>query len=352
MRWGAIVAPLVAGGAFVVTAALWRADHLAASHGWLAALATWIGVPLGCLGLILIHALTGGQWGHALRPQFVTGARAFPLLPFFLVPLASSARDIYPWLDPHIRRLPNAFYLNQTAALVRSALYLLIWLALAWLVGRHVRGADADDDRLAAIAPAGLILLALTTTFMSIDLLMSTDPGFPSSVFGLVRIADMGLLALSTGVFAASMTLHREALHQLGRLLLAILILWAYLAFMELLIVWQSNLPNEASWYAPRLSGGWGAVAALVAAMRFSLPFLLLLSPGMQSSAKAMRLIAALVVIGASVENLWLVGPQTHANSLMLAASFGAALLGMSAMTLAITSQGSRNATRPRSRQT
>jgi hypothetical protein len=194
------------------------------------------------------------------------------------------------------------------------------------------------------IAPAGLILLALTATFMSIDLVMSLDPGFPSSVFGLMRIADMGLLALSVCILAGLIhpPLDREGLRQLGRLLLAVVILWGYLAFTELLIVWQSNLPKEANWYAPRLSGGWGALAACVAILRFSFPFLFLLSPRVQSSARGMRLVASLVIIGACAYNLWLVGPQTNANSVMLAASFIAALVGMSATTLAVTSRGDR----------
>jgi hypothetical protein len=334
---------MIGAGGLMATLALWRADGAAAPYAWLAAFATWIGAPLGGLGLILIHGLTGGKWGYAIRPQLTACASAFPLLPLFLAPLAFAARELYPWLRPGARPLQNAFYLNETGALARGAFYLVVWFALAWIVARRVRGADTDA-RLAAIAPAGLILLALTATFMSIDLIMSLDPGFSSSVFGLIRIADMGLLALSVCILSRLIlpALDREALRQLGRLLLAIVILWAYLAFVELLIVWQSNLPNEASWYAPRLSGGWGVLAAAVAVMRFSLPFLFLLSARVQCSARAMRLIALLLVIGACANNLWLVGPQTNANSVMLAASYIAALVGMSATTLAVTSRGDR----------
>jgi hypothetical protein len=154
----------------------------------------------------------------------------------------------------------------------------------------------------------------------------------------------MGLLALSICIFASLIqpAPSDEALRQLGRLLLAIVILWAYLAFVELLIVWQSNLPNEARWYAPRLAGGWGALAAAVAIMRFFLPFFFLLSASVQTSATSMRLVSSLLIIGACGDNLWLVGPQTNANSVMLVTSFIASLIGMAASTLAVTSRGDR----------
>lgn len=324
-------------GAFALTFALARAWPSAFPHAWLTALSTWLSAPLGCMGLLLTHSLTGGKWGYAVRPQLALGARALLLLPLFLIPLALVSSALYPWLRVDGQALANAFYLNETAALARGLGYLVIWFSLDWLIERRLRRSNPDAG-LAAIAPAGLILLALTATFMSIDLLMSLDPKFSSSVFGLLRIADMGLLALSFAIALAlsDASLTGEALRQLGRLLLAVLILWAYLAFMELLIVWQSNLPNEATWYAPRLSGGWGALLVIVAALRFFIPFFVLLSPRAQSSRAGMGFISLLVIAGACAENLWIVAPASDANSVMIAAIFVAALIGMFATTLGL----------------
>jgi hypothetical protein len=110
---------------------------------------------------------------------------------------------------------------------------------------------------------------------------MSLDPHFVSSAYGLIAIAAMGLLALSVSLFAAviGQPPDEDVLRNLGRLLLALLILWAYLDFMQVLIVWQSDLPNEASWYIPRSTGRWGLIAALIAGGHFVLPFFALLSP-------------------------------------------------------------------------
>jgi hypothetical protein len=175
---------------------------------------------------------------------------------------------------------------------------------------------------------------------MSVDMLMSIDPKFSSTVFGLIRIAGMGLLALSVSIFFAlsEESLAEEALRQLGRLLLAVVILWAYLAFMELLIVWQSNLPNEAAWYGPRLAGSWGTLAAIVTALRFFIPFFFLLSPKIQSSRPSMRFVSLLTIAGACAENLWIVAPASDANSVMIGAIFVAALIGMFATTLGLAS--------------
>ncbi|MGJ0509792.1 MAG: hypothetical protein ACR652_22250 [Methylocystis sp.] len=323
--------------AFAAAALLWRMEPQTLAYGWLASVLTWISAPLGCLGLLLIHAMTGGRWGDAIKPELRAGAATLLLLPAFALPLIPFARRLYPWLREGGGTLPNAFYLNGSAALARALIYLLVWFGLEWIVARRLR---RPDPQLAAIAPAGLILLALTISFMSIDLVMSLDPRFPSSVFGLLRMADMALFALSLCVFIASTKtdIQSDDLHQLGRLLLAAVILWAYLAFMELLIVWQSNLPAEASWYGPRLTGGWGVLGAAVTVFRFALPFFVLLSPRAQSSPRAMRDVAATLILAGCASNLWLVGPQSAAPALMIVLSFLVTLGGMAAASFALMS--------------
>ena len=229
-------------------------------HAWLAALTAWLGWPLGCMGLLLIHALTGGRWGYAIRPQLVAGMSTLLLLLPAVIPLLIVLPTLYPWARPDAAaHLDNRFYLNLPFFLGRGIVYLIVWLGLGGLILRALRQ-DSPDARLARIAPAGLILLAITVTYAAIDTTMSLDPHFASSVYGLIAIAEMGLLALSVSVFAAVLgpPLDDGTLRSLGKLLLGLLVLWAYLDFMQLLIVWQSDLPNEAPWYIVRLTGGMG----------------------------------------------------------------------------------------------
>lgn len=304
-------------------------------HAWLAALTAWLGWPIGCMGLLLIHALTGGRWGYVTRSQLVAGMSTLLLLPPALIPLAIVLPSLHPWLRPEVAaHLDNIFYLNLPAFVVRGAVYLIVWFGLAWLILAAFRR-DERDHALARIAPAGLILLAITVTFATIDAIMSLDPHFASSVFGLIMIAEMGLLALSVSIFAViiGQPLEDDALPSLGRLLLALLILWAYLDFMQLLIVWQSDLPQEAAWYAIRLTGGWGAAASLIAGGHFILPFFVLLSSRAQRSRSVMACVTALLILGAIVRSWWLVMPASGANFSLVAV---AAMLGVTGIASAL----------------
>ena len=285
-------------------------------HAWLAALTAWLGWPIGCMGLLLIHALTGGRWGYAIRPQLVAGMSTLVLLPPAVIPWLIVLPTLYPWARTDAAvHLDNRFYLSLPFFLGRGIVYLVVWLGLAGLILRALRQ-DMPDARLARIAPAGLILLAIVVTYAAIDTTMSLDPRFASSVYGLIAIAEMGLLALSVSLFAAVVgpPPDGDTLRSLGRLLLGLLVLWAYLDFMQLLIVWQSDLPNEAPWYIVRLTGGWGMAAAVVAACHFVLPFFALLSPRLQRSPRGIACVTALLIVSEVVRCWWLVVPTSGRN--------------------------------------
>jgi len=286
-------------------------------HAWLAAFTAWLMWPLGCLGLLLIHALTGGRWGHALRPQLVAGMRTLWLLVPAAVPWLLTLPQLYLWVRPGVAtHLPNGFYLNRPFFFGRMALYLVAWLGLRALTLRALQAAQ-PDRALAQIAPGGLITLALTVTFSTIDLTMSLDPHFTSSVYGLITMAEMGLFALSVAVCAASIanpSTPPELLAVLGKLLLGLVLLWAYLDFMQLLIVWESDLPAEAAWYLIRTSGKWGLAGALISATHFVLPWCALIWPKVRRSPSGIAAITALLVLSAIVRSWWLVVPASGLN--------------------------------------
>jgi hypothetical protein len=282
-------------------------------HAWLAAVTVWMGWPLGCMGLLLIHTLTGGRWGYAIRPQLVAGMVTLPLLLPALVPLMTMLAALYPWARPDAAlHLDNRFYLNLPFLAGRFIVYLIVWFGLAQLILRALRQ-PSSDAALARLAPPGLILLAITVTYAAIDMTMSLDPRFVSSIYGLIEIAEMGLLALSVSVFAAAagLALDEEATHSLGQLLLGLVVLWAYLDFMQVLIVWQSDLASEAPWYIARSAGGWGVTAAVIAAAHFVLPFFTLIWPRVQRSRRGIASVAALLVLSAVVHGWWLVVPAS-----------------------------------------
>ncbi|RBM08844.1 hypothetical protein NJLHNGOC_03595 [Novacetimonas cocois] len=268
---------------------------------WLAVCAAWVGWPLGSMALLLVHALTGGRWGDALGPALRGGIVTLPLGLLALAGVMWGARDLYPWMHPD-GPLSNGFYLNGSFALGRVVLYLLVWGGLGALC---LRGGD-----LARVAPAGLIALAFTFGFAAIDLTESLDSRFSSSAYGLIASAGAVLEAFAIAVLMeGTRAAGARVSPDLARLMLGLTVLWAYLDFMQFLIIWQSNLPVEAAWYGPRLRGTWGMVAVGIVMLHFVLPFGLLVASPLQARRGVVLTVAGLLVGMETLRNLWLVLP-------------------------------------------
>ncbi len=296
MRRGA---PLAGLAGLLVAALGWALEPAGFYGGWLAAVTLFAAWPLGSMALLLIHALTGGRWGDALQPALRLGVCALPLLLPAALPLIAGLASLYPWVR---QPFSNAFYLNPPFFALRAALYLAVWFVLGWLV---LRGRGLER-----VAPAGLFLLGLTTSFAAIDTTMSLDPQFVSSIYGMVAAAGMVLLALSLAVLLTAGEVAGDVRADFGKLLLALVVLWIYLDFIQLLIVWQSNLVAEAPWYVQRARGGWGAVWLATTAGHFVLPFFLLLSPRMQRSRRVVVFVAGLLVAMEVLRSWWTVLPS------------------------------------------
>ena len=305
---------IVGGGGVFASAIGWIFAPTQFPHAWLAALTCWIGWPLGSIALIFIHALTGGRWGWAIRPQLVAGVLTLPLLLPAILPILFVLHALYPWMRPDVAaQLDNGFYLNTPFFYGRGVVYLLVWLGLGGAVLWTLRQ-DDPEPLLYRLAPPGLILLALTITFAAFDYTLSMEPRFKSSVYGLLVGSEGVLLALSVAVLGASLSSRStggRAMEDLGKLMLGLLVFWAYLDFMQLLIIWQSDLPHEADWYTRRMSGAWSLVAAAIAGLHFALPFFVLLWPQAQRSRRAMGWVSALLVAIEIPRAWWIVVPAS-----------------------------------------
>jgi len=279
-------------------------------YAWLAALFVWVGWPLGSMATLFVHALTGGRWGFAIRPALLAGICTLPLLLLAMIPYLFSLHALYPWLQPKISAgLANHFYLNGPFFAGRGACYVVAWLLLAALIVLSLRR-GAPDAVLARLAPVGLIVLAVTVTFAGIDATIALDPQFDSSVYGMITACSYGLFALSIAALVSAPFIgDREALADVGKMLLALVVLWAYLDFMQVLIVWESDLASESPWYIARTSHGWGAAAVAIAVCHFGLPFFLLMSPRLQRSRAGIGFVAALLIGIEIVRGWWLVLP-------------------------------------------
>jgi hypothetical protein len=288
------------------------AEPALAAQSLLIAATTALAVPSGALALLAIGQLTGGAWQAALAPALRALAATLPLALVLFVPLLAALELLYPWTAPPdtlsetVRR--KLSYLNEAGFLARAVLTFAALGAMAGLLGVYRR---APRERRPARAVAALVLWLPAISVWGVDWLMSLEPEWYSSAFGLVLAAQHLLAALAAAIALAPRLapLAPAQRHDLGNLLLGAVLLWAYLAFMQLLIVWEANLPHQAGWYAPRLHGPWLALGAANAALHFALPFAALLSRPLKRAPGPLLTVAALVLAGHVADGVWLAAP-------------------------------------------
>ena len=304
-------------------------------RSWLIGFLFCLSLTLGSLGLLMLQHLSGGQWGLVGRRIFEAGSRTLPVVIVLFVPVLFGLKRIFLWADAtrvqadHILQM-KAPYLNPTFFVVRAVIYFAFWLLCVWLLNKWSADQDRgigitkrDSVRFRKLSAPGLLLLVLTVTFASVDWIMSVDPHWFSTIFGLLTIAGYGLTALALTIVVLAMMapalphahLGARQFHDLGKLLLAFVMLWAYLSFSQFLIIWSGNLPEEIPWYVQRIRGGWGAVAILLIVGHFMLPFALLLSRNLKRAAPTLAKLAVFVLVMRLFDLIWLVAPTfSHAT--------------------------------------
>ena len=299
-------------------------------HAYLVGFIFWIGITLGSLALLMLQHLTGGAWGLIIRRTLEAATRTLPLMLILFLPLLAGLNQIYPWTNrAEMDQVPAlkekaAHYLNPAFFMTRAAIYFLIWglmvFLLNWLSLQHDRTANRRLlKRLQMISGPGLGLLILTITFASIDWVMSLDPAWSSTIFGLIFVASWSLSALAFGILVMSWLAKREPMkavvrtshfHDWGNLLMALVMLWMYFAFSQYLIIWSGNLPEETVWFVARKHDGWGVMALAIVILQFAFPFLTLLSRAAKKSAQRLGTLALLILIMRVVDVIWLIEPS------------------------------------------
>ena len=293
----------------------------------------WTGVALGCLGLLMIHCLTGGVWGLGIRRVLEAGARTLYFGLVLFIPVGLGIGTLYVWshpdavaADPILQQ--KQAYLNAPFFLGRTVVYFAIWGGLAYFLSRWSLERDRTGDagiggRLQGLAGGGLVALVLTVTFASVDWAMSLNPHWFSTIYGVLILVGQVLSAIAFVILLVAHmgdeepfaeVISKEAVHDLGKLLLAFVMLWAYISVSQLIIVWSANLPEEIPWYIQRFEGGWGVVGVLLVLFHFALPFLLLLSRELKRSARALASVALGLFVVRFLELYWLIAPDLQGH--------------------------------------
>lgn len=304
-------------------------------HSYLIAFMFVLGLSLGSLGLLMLQHLTGGHWGIMTRRPLESATRVLPLVAIFFLPIAFfGMKHLYgAWLNAPLSGEGRLSDLQQSYLVAggilgfkaRALYYFLIWLVLVYIFNRWSKEQDANREdrvlrrRMRMWAGPGIILYVFVMTFAAIDWVMSLSPHWASTIYGFLFVIGQLISSMSL-MIAVLVLLARTApmegliqsrhLHDLGKLLLAFVMLWAYFGFSQLLIIWSGNLPEEISFYRSRLYGGWGVVAVLVLIFHFFAPFFFLLPRDVKRSAKLLPKIAMWLIFMRLVDLFWLTRPE------------------------------------------
>jgi hypothetical protein len=321
-----------------------------------------LGLTLGSLGLLMLQHLTGGHWGIIIRRSLESATRTLPLILVFFLPIVFfGMKYLYgAWLDPEeLRKEPlskfQQSYLTAGGFQVRAVIYFAVWLLLMFLFNRWSKEQDVNREdralrrRLAMLAGPGIILYVFAMTFAAIDWVMSLSPHWASTIYGFLYVAGQLISSMSFMIAIVvllaqtepfSSVLQKRHLHDLGKLLLAFVMLWAYFDFSQLLIIWSGNQPEEISFYRTRLYGGWGVVAVLVLIFHFFVPFFLLLSRDLKRNARLLPKVALWLIFMRLVDLFWMTRPEFTARAvpswldLVLPIALGGLWLGFFAFNL------------------
>jgi hypothetical protein len=294
-----------------------------------------LGATLGCLALGMVHQLSGGAWGVLIRRPIGAASRVLPVMTALFLPIVAGMDRLYSWTDPaamaHDEALQHkALYLNVPFFVVRAVIYFAVWNALVLFLNRWSLEQDATADprlarRMQRLSAGGLLAYGLTITFASFDWLMSLDPHWFSTIYGVIIIGGQGLTALAVLVVILVWLSRRPPLqgvvqpthlHDLGNLMLAFTMLWAYFSFSQYLIIWAGNLPHEIEWYMHRSYTSWRVVAVALIVFHFALPFILLLSRQVKRHGETLIKVAIGVLAIRVVDLFWLIAPEFHRDGL------------------------------------
>ena len=323
---GLVFSVIAALGAFLRPEEFFRA--------YLLAFMAWLGVTLGSMAILMLRHLTKGAWGMVIRRILGAAMRCVPLMAALFIPLLFGIHRLYIWARPlngiadkhlreHLEEITKS-YLTVNGFIIRAVIYFAIWWALSYFLTKWSAEQDHppmrdNSARFKALSGPGLILYGFTITFAVIDWIMSIDPSWISTIFGLSFLIGQVLSALCFAIVVErilfnykpmSELLKPAQVHDHGNFMLAFIMVWAYFSFSQWLIIWAGNLPEEITWYMRRLNGGWGYVGLFLVLFHFAIPFIMLLSRPFKRDITRLVWLAAWIMVMRLVDLFWVIEPN------------------------------------------
>lgn len=327
--------PIVGAVVGLACMALWAAAYQnnpeRSLYSYLFAFICVLSIALGCLVYVIIQHLTRAGWSVGTRRVAEFGAATMPLLAVLFLPIAFFAHDIFPWshADAHDAVLhAKSQYLNMPAFLLRAVGYFVVWIGLSvWLLRSSVSqdsGTNPEESRKQwGVSAPGIILFALTLTFASIDWVMSLQPHWYSTMFGVYFFAGCFLAGLSfitlmlmalqrSGALVKSVTL--EHYQDLGKLIFGFTVFWAYVSFSQFMLYWYANIPEEVEFFYHRLDHGWEWVSYAIPITNFFVPFFFIMSKHMKRRKMMLAIVCIWTLLFHFVDLFWVILPNYGAH--------------------------------------
>jgi len=334
-RWSLIALGVGGIGSLIVLgAALFAPDmREQALRSWLLGFVFWAGIGIGCLGILLTQYLTGGAWGVVSRRVLEASMRTLPIIVVLFIPLALGvwSGSVYTWthLPPtEHTMIQRGVFMTPWAWILRSLIYFALFGAMiAYLNKRSVlqdraTTAEASADLMtqsSKFSGPAVIFWCLIVSFAAVDWVMELDPHFASTIYGMLFIAGWGLSSVCfvTLILAAlsklpplNAVLGKRHFHDLGKLMLTFVMVWAYFNFAQYLIIWSGNIPEETRWFVVRETGRWGWIGVILIFFHFAIPFLVLLKQDFKRKATQLAALAIFILIMRVFDMLYLIGPN------------------------------------------
>lgn len=322
-------------------------------RAWLPAFVYWFLIAAGSVGVLMLQYVTGGEWGILIRRPLGAAARTIPLFILFALPIALGLDHIYVWANESVVAHDSLLqkkqlWLNETGWLIRSLIYVGLLALWAWRV--RILSLRFYEDRSPYVelsrrkwSAAGLLVFVMTLTFAGIDWVMSLEPKWYSSMFGIAFLVGAGLSAFAFVTFFLTLLSNNKAMEDvlrpthfrdLGNLMLAFTMLWAYTNFSQFLLIWYGNIKEETPYYITRMHGGWGVMAAILILFHFFLPFFMLLMRAIKDRPQTIAVVTVIILIMRFVDIYWLTGPAWYGEHFHFSWITAASFLGIGGLWL------------------
>ena len=304
-----------------------------ALRSWLLGFIFWGGIGIGCLGVLMLQYLTGGAWGVVIRRMLEAGSRTLPLIILMFIPLAIGVwtRNFYEWThlpatDPVMEH--RGIYMTPWFWIVRSVIYFAVWGLMVYLLNKWSAKQDQTTtveesrlvlERMSRFSGPMMVVYSLVVTFAAVDWMLTLDAHWFSTIWGLLFVAGWALscfcfvvtiLAFLSDKAPMDRVVGKRHFHDLGKLMLALTMVWAYFNFSQFLIIWAGNLPEETGWWITRMKGGWGYVGIGLIFFHFAFPFLVLLQQDFKRRARWLATLAIFILVMRVVDMFYLIGPS------------------------------------------